>query len=115
MRELPDDPRARDLLEMTARLAELHAEAFDLADAKALANEAVDIHVAHGHLPSGFTRPKSDLLDNLGRDERLGLTRGSAVGVEMAVTFEPLTADGVHGLNRPKFGLAWSPEMDRLH
>src|SRR4051794_12991124 len=33
----------------------------------------------------------------------------------MPVTFEPLPSDSLHGLDRPKFGLAWSPEMDRLH
>ena len=74
---------------MTTRLAELHAEAFDLADAKALADEAVDIHIPHGHLPSSFTRPKSHLLDDLGGNERQRLARRSSVGVKMAVTFEP--------------------------
>ena len=56
MSEHLDDPRSRQLLEMTTRLAELHTEALDLADAEALANEPVDIHVAHGHLPSSLTR-----------------------------------------------------------
>jgi hypothetical protein len=115
MRELPDDPRARHLLEMTTRLAELHAEAFDLADAKALADEAVHIHIPHGHLPSSLTRPKSGLLDNLGCNERQRLARGSSAGAEMAVTFEPLSGDSLYGFDRPKLGLAWSPEMDRLH
>src|SRR5207253_6225341 len=55
--ELLDDPRSRHLLEMPTRLAELHAEALDLADAKAFANKGVDIHIAHGHLPARITRP----------------------------------------------------------
>jgi len=38
-------------------LAELHAEALDLADAKAFADKRVDIHIAHGHLAAGITRP----------------------------------------------------------
>jgi hypothetical protein len=42
---------------MPARFAELHAEALDLADAKALADESVDIDITHGHLPSSITRP----------------------------------------------------------
>jgi hypothetical protein len=100
---------------MTTWLAELHAEAFDLADPKALADEAVDIHIPHSHLPSSFARPESHLLDDLGGNERQRLARGSSVGVEMAVTFEPLAGDSLDGFDRPKLGLAWSPEMDRLH
>ena len=81
MGELLDDPRSRHLLEMPTRLAELHAEAFDLADAKAFAHEAVDIDVAHRHLPSSVARSQSDLLDSLGCDECQRLTRGSSVGL----------------------------------
>ena len=55
--ELLDDPRSRHLLEMPARLAELHAEALDLTDAKALPYKGVDIHITHGHLPSSITGP----------------------------------------------------------
>src|SRR2546421_7475031 len=33
----------------------------------------------------------------------------------MPVTFEPLPGDSAHGPDRPEFGLAGSPEMDRLH
>jgi hypothetical protein len=33
----------------------------------------------------------------------------------MPVTLEPFAGDSLHGLDRPKFGLAWSPEMNRLH
>ena len=57
MSECLDDPRARHLLEVTTRLAELHAEALDLADAKAFANKSVDIHITHGHLPPSIPRP----------------------------------------------------------
>jgi len=35
--------------------------------------------------------------------------------MEMPVTFEPLPGDSLHGLDRPKVGLAGSPEMDRLY
>jgi hypothetical protein len=42
---------------MPTRLAEFHAEALDLSDAKAFANKGVDIHIAHGHLPASITRP----------------------------------------------------------
>jgi hypothetical protein len=52
-----DDPRPRHLLEVSARLAELHAETLHLADAEALSNEAVDVHIAHCHLPSSLARP----------------------------------------------------------
>jgi hypothetical protein len=56
MGELLDDPRPRHLLQMTARLAELHTEALHLADAEAFADEAVHVHVAHGELPPGLSR-----------------------------------------------------------
>jgi hypothetical protein len=100
---------------MTTRFAKLHAEALDLADAETFANEAVHIHFAHGDLPSSFTRPQSDLLDNLGCDKRQRLARRSAAGVEMTIAFEPLPGDSPHGLNRPQLWLARSSKMDRLH
>lgn len=113
--ELFDDPRSCHRLEMATRLAELHAEALDFANAKAFPYEAVDIHVAHGHLASSLAWPQVDVLDNLGGDERQRLAWRSSVSVEMTVTFEPLPGDSLHRLDRPKFWLAWSPEMDRLH
>jgi hypothetical protein len=61
MSECLDDPRSRHLLEMTTRLAEFHAEALDLADAEAFADEAVDIHIAHGHLSSSRARLQPDV------------------------------------------------------
>ena len=35
--------------------------------------------------------------------------------MEMPVTFESFARDSTHGLDRPKFGRARSPEMDRIH
>jgi len=90
MGELLDDPRPRHLLEMPTGLAELHTETLDLADPEALADEAVHIHVADGHLPASASRRKSDVLDDLGGDERQRLARPSSVGAEMTVAFEPL-------------------------
>src|SRR4051794_32146626 len=115
MGELLDDPRSRHLLEVPTRLAELHAEALDLADAEALAYEAVDIHITHGHLPSSFTRPQSNLLYRLGCNDCQRLTRWSSFGVEVPVAFEPLPGYGLHRLDGPKLGLAWGREMDRLY
>ena len=115
MGELLDDPRSCHLLEMTTRFAKLHPQALDLANAETFANEAVHIYFAHGDLPSSFTRPQSDLVDNLGCDERQRLARRSSASVEMTVAFEPFPGDGPHGLNRPQFWLARSSEMDRLH
>ena len=57
MSQLLDDPRPGHLLEMTTRLAELHAEALNFADAKALTYKGVDIHITHGQLPSSITGP----------------------------------------------------------
>ena len=57
MGQLLDDPRPRHLLEMTTRLTELHAEALNLANAKALTYKGVDIHITHGQLPSSITGP----------------------------------------------------------
>jgi hypothetical protein len=100
---------------MTTRLAEFHAEALDLADAEAFADEAVDIHIAHGHLSSSRARLQPDVLHNLGGNERQRLARGSPVGVEMTVALESLPGDRPHRLDSPQLGLAGSPEMNRLH
>jgi hypothetical protein len=114
MSQVFDDPGARHLLEMTARLAELDAEALDLADAEAFADERIDVHVAHGDLSPGLTRLQADVLDDLGGDERHRLARASALGVEMAVAFEPLSGNRCHLLDGPQLRLAGSPKMNRL-
>jgi hypothetical protein len=100
---------------MTTRLAELNSYALHLADAEAFANEAVHVHVAHGDLPARLSRFQSDVLDDLGCDERQRLAGRGSTGMEMAIAFQPLARDGMHGLNRPQLGLARSSEMDRLH
>jgi hypothetical protein len=115
MRERLDDPGARHLLEMRARLAELHAEALDLADAEALPDEGVDVHIADRHLPSSLAGPQADILDNLGGDERQRLAGGSALVVEMTIAFEPLPGDGPHLLDSPQFGHTFGTEMNRLY
>ncbi len=100
---------------MKARLAELHTETLDLADAKAFANEAVDVHVAHGHLPSSLARRQPNLVHNLGRDERQRLSGASAGIVEMPVAFQPLTRHRPYRLDRPQRGLTGGREMNGLH
>jgi len=65
-----DDSRPGHLLQVSARLAEFHAEALDLANTEAFANEAVDIDTAQGHLPSSLAGPQPNVLDNLGGDKR---------------------------------------------
>ena len=96
MGELLDDPRPRHLFQVPARLAELHAEALDLADPEALADEAVHVHVAHGHLPASLSRLEPHVLDDLGRDERQRLARRGSVGMEMTIAFEPLPGNRSH-------------------
>src|SRR5690242_6973178 len=114
MGELLDDSRPRHLLQVPTRLAELHAQALDLPDAEALADEGVHVDVAYGDLPSRFSRLQSDALDLLGCDERQRLARRSSIGMEMAVSFQPLARHGSRGLDRPQFRLVRSSEVDRL-
>ena len=68
--ELVDDPRARQRLEVQARLAELDAEALDLADAEALADEVVQPHAADDDLPARLRPGEADVLEHLGLDQR---------------------------------------------
>jgi len=93
MSELLDDPLPGHLLQMPTRLAELDTETYDLADPEAFANETVHIHVTHSHLPPSLSRPKSNVSDDLGGNERQRLARGSSVGMEMTVAFEPLAGN----------------------
>jgi hypothetical protein len=72
---------------MPTRLAELDAEALDLADTEAFANEAIDIHVAHGHLSSSLAWPQPNFLDSFGCNQGECLAGGSPVIVEMTVAF----------------------------
>src|SRR6266576_397723 len=115
MGELLDDPRSRHLLQMTTWFAELDSEALHLADAEPFANETVDVHVAHGDLPSSLSGPESNVLDDLGCNERQRLAWRRSVGMEMTVPFDSLPGDGPHGVDRPQRWLARSSEMDRLH
>ena len=115
MGQLLDDPRPGHLLEMTTRLTELHAEALNLANAKALTYKGVDIHITHGQLPSSV----AGLSSRSPRQPRLRRSvtpdpEGSA-GVEMPVAFEPFSGDSLHRLDSPKFGRPRSAEMDRLY
>ena len=100
---------------MPARLAQLHAEALDLADSEALADQAVHVDVADGDLPPGIPRFEPDVFDDLGGYERQRLPRRRPLGVEVTVPLEPLSGDGLHGLDGPQPRLARGPKMDRLH
>ncbi len=93
MSQLLDDPRPRHLLQMPTRLAELYTEALDLADPEPFADEAVHVHVAHRHLPASLSRHQSDVLDDLGGNERQRLAWRGSVGMEMTVAFEPLSGN----------------------
>jgi hypothetical protein len=115
MGELLDDPRSRHLLQMATWFAKLDSEALHLADAEPFANETVDIHVAHSDLTSSLSRPETNLLDDLGCNERQRLAWRSSVGMEMTVPFDALPGDGPHGIDRPQRWLARSSEMNRLH
>jgi hypothetical protein len=100
---------------MTTWFAEPDSEALHFADAEPFANETVHIHVAHGDLPSSLSRPESNVLDDLGCNERQRLAWRSSVGMEMTVPFDSLPGDGPYGIDRPQRWLARSSEMNRLH
>src|SRR4051812_22422646 len=58
---LLDDPRPRERLQVGARLAELDAEALDLADAEALPDEVVQAHAADDDLAARLGASQADL------------------------------------------------------
>ena len=82
--ELVDDPGPRQRLQVEARLAELDADALDLADAEALPDEVVQPHAADDDLPPRLGAGEADVLERLGLDQRqraaraLAARRGSA-------------------------------------
>src|SRR4051812_26978823 len=93
MSQLLDDPGPGHLLQVPTRLAELDTEALDLADPEAFADEAVHVHVAHSHLPASLSRHQSNVLDDLGGNERQRLAWRGSVGMEMTIAFESLTGN----------------------
>jgi len=112
--ELLDDPRPRHRLEMPARLAELHAEALDLADAEALADERVEVDAARRHLPPRRASRQADRLDVLSLHECQRLTRLGAAVAKVAISVEAFAGDGADGVDRPKLAAFIGAEVDRF-
>ena len=67
--EIFDDPGAGELLQVTARLAELDAQALDVADAETLADQVVEPDVTHHDLPPGLGAGQADVLERFGLDQ----------------------------------------------
>jgi hypothetical protein len=62
-------PRPRQPLQVQARLAQPDPQALDLTDPKALADQVVEPHAAHHHLPAGLGAGEADALQNFGLDQ----------------------------------------------
>src|SRR5690349_10007896 len=97
MREAFDDSRLGHPLQLGARLAQLDAEAFDVADAEALPDELVDVDTARDDVAAGFPRLNRDpvltlhRLHRFGGDERQGRAGRRFAVEEVPVAFEPAT------------------------
>ena len=100
MDELVDDPRAGHRLEVQARLAELDADALDVADQEALADEVVQPHAANDDLPARLRARQPDVLERLGLDQRQRPAGPLALRAEVAVALEPAPGDGAHEVDR---------------
>src|SRR5919106_2350732 len=101
-----DHAGAREPLERRARLAQLDAEAFDVADAEADAHECVEVDPAGQHVPAALGRAelysglRSAILERLGGDQRQRSPgRGVAV-VEVAVALEATPRERADALDR---------------
>src|SRR3954469_25975443 len=104
MGEVLDQARARHLLQVQARLAELHAVTLDVAHGEALADEVVQPHAAHGELPPRRAGCKVGVVDGLALDELERLAGLRSRRKEVPVAYESLPADRAHrqdGVERP--------------
>src|SRR5207247_4427126 len=100
MDELLDDPGSCHPLHVLARLAELDAEALDLADPEASPDEIVQPHTAHDHLTAGLGSGESDVFQHLSLDQRQRLAAFRPLLVEVAVPFEALARKRPRGVDR---------------
>jgi hypothetical protein len=98
--QLLDDPWPCQLLQVQARLAQLHPKALDLTDPKAPADQIVQSHAAHHHLPARRGAGEGDALQHFRLDQGERLTGRGALLVEVAVALEPLAGEGAGRLDR---------------
>lgn len=92
MDQVVDDPRPGELLQVAAGLAQCNAVAFDLADAKPLADQVVQPYTANRQLPSCAARWEPDLVDDLLLNECESTSRGAPIGSKWRSPSKPLPA-----------------------
>ncbi len=80
--EILDDAGPGETLQVPARLADLHAEALDVAETKALADQVVNPDAAHHDLPAGLRPAEADVLEYLGLDQGQRLSRPGPIGAK---------------------------------
>src|SRR5919201_1108470 len=85
---------------MAARLTQLNTEAFDIAHAKASADQIVEPHSAHHDLPPGLRARERHVLKGLGLDQRQGPTRPCAFPVIVPITLQSAASNSCHAIDR---------------
>src|ERR1022692_1254565 len=112
--EILDDAGPRHLLEVRARLAQLNAEALDVADAEAPADEIVHLHPAQRHLSPRLAECQPDVLDDRSVDQRQSLTGAGPGLVEVAVALQPLPGHGDRRVDRVELCRLARADVNRL-
>ena len=102
MDEVFDDPWPCELLQVPAGFAQRNAVAFDLADAKPLADQFVQPYTADRQLPSCSARWQPHLVDDLLLNECESTSRRCASRIEVAIALQALARDGLDRLDRPQ-------------
>src|SRR6266545_7086518 len=119
MREALDDARLREALEVLARLTELDADAIDVADAEALADERIEVDPAREHVAARFSARhvdpalRGERLERLGRDQGECAAGLGAVLEVVAIADEALAGVRAHAFHRRR-KLLRRPDVDRL-
>src|SRR4029078_7461157 len=86
--QLLEYSRSRQLLQVQARLAQLDPQALNVTDPKALANQVVEPHATHHHLPARLGAGELYALQHLGLDQGQRLTGSVALLAKVAVAAE---------------------------
>ena len=89
MQQVVDDPRPRQRLQVETRLAELDADALDIADAEAPPDQVVQPYTADDDLPSRLGPGQANVLERLCLDQRQRVPGSLAAGAVVPVALEP--------------------------
>ena len=100
MDEVFDDAGAGELLQVEAWLAELDAQAFDVAHVESLADQVVDPHAAHHDLAPGLRSGQADNIERFGLYQGQRFAGTGTAGEEVAVALQAVAGDRADGADR---------------